>query len=517
MPNQLDLTPEEQAVLAGGALDQSLSVDRVRAIKEGGSPQFRIRASEPYMESGRVVRFVASDETPDRVGDVIEVAGWNLTSYKRNPVVLWGHDSNNTPPIGRAVNVRRGMGPSGKPALLASIEFAPKEAHPFAETLYQLTKGGFLNAVSVGFMPRSTKQISDAERQSLGMPKYGMYYDSADLLEISVVSVPANPSALITGAKSLVHSGVLNQSEVDHFLKTTPMTDDDLSARLKSKIRGFVDLGALASTSKAAPDALKVGDKVRWNSSGGRAQGEIERIVRDGQIKVPDSDFTVEGTAEDPAALIRVFREGEATDTMVGHKFSALSKIASYMDDEEDKMGHDDEDEEKKMGHPDEEEEDKMGHDDEEEDKMGHDDEEEEDKKKRLPAGVLPKHIHSVEETEDAYVITFGKAEVSMMADDDEMGMDDDTMASVYGRSLPALEHLIAAQADQAKALTQLIDSMSDLTKQIHTMNEKSGEVRKPSDVGRSDVPGEDERREKALQVERLTADFLSRLHTQLR
>lgn len=497
MTNQLDLlTPEEQAVLTGVGLDQSLSVDRVRSLKDAGTPQFRIRASEPYEESDRVVRFVASDETPDRVGDVIEVAGWNLTHYKKNPVVLWGHDSNNTPPIGKAVNVRRGIGPDGKPALLASIEFAPKEAHEFAETVYQLTKGGFLNAVSVGFMPRSTKAISDAERQDMGMPKYGMFYDRADLLEISVVSVPANPSALITGAKSLVHSGVLQQREVDHFLKTTPMTDHDLSARLKSKIRGFVDLGALSTISKAAPDALKVGDMVQWDSSGGSAMGEIERIERDGTINVPDSDFTVEGTEEDPAALIRIFQDGEATDTLVGHKFSTLTKVNMYHDDDEDKMdGHDDD-------------EDKMG---------GHHDEE--DDKKSLPKGGISKHIQSVEETEDAFIITFGKGEMTMMADDEdeEMGMDEDPMPSTYGRSLPSLERLVAAQADQAKALTQLIDAMSDLTKQIHLMNEKTNETKKVSDVGPSDVPGKDEQKEKAFQLERLTSDFLSRLHTQLR
>lgn len=496
MTKQIDLlTFEEQSVLTGVGLDHSLSDDRVRAIKESGTPQFRIRASEPLEESDRVVRFVASDETPDRVGDVIEVAGWNLTNYKANPVVLWGHDSNNTPPIGKAVNVRRGIGPDGKPALLASIEFAPKEAHPFAETVYQLTKGGFLNAVSVGFMPRSTKSISDDERQQLGMPKYGMFYDSADLLEISVVSVPANPSALITGAKSLVNSGVLKQREVDRFFKTTPMTATDLSRRLQSKIRGFVDLGALSSIAKAAPDALKVGDMVRWNSSGGPARGEIERIERDGVINVPDSDFTVTGTEEDPAALIRLFREGEATDVMVAHKFSTLTKINSYHDDEE------------KM---DEEDEDKMGH--------GHD--EEEDDKKSLPKGGIPKHIHSVEETEDTYIITFGKAEMTAMMDDEdeEMGMDEkpdeETMSSVYGRSLPSLERLVAAQADQAKALTQLIDAMSDLTKQIRTMNEKTSEAIKTSDAGRSDVRGKDEQREKAFRVERLTSDFLSRIQS---
>ena len=79
---------------------------------------------------------------------------------------------------------------------------------------------------------------------------------------------------------------------------------------------------------RAAPDGLKSGDFVSWNSSGGTARGKITRIVRDGSIDVPDSSFTITGTADDPAALITLYRNGEATDRKVGHKFSTLTKIA---------------------------------------------------------------------------------------------------------------------------------------------------------------------------------------------
>lgn len=79
---------------------------------------------------------------------------------------------------------------------------------------------------------------------------------------------------------------------------------------------------------RAAPDALSVGDYVEWDSSGGMARGEIERIVREGTLDVPETDFTINASEDDPAALIRIFRNGEATDTLVGHKFSTLTKIA---------------------------------------------------------------------------------------------------------------------------------------------------------------------------------------------
>jgi HK97 family phage prohead protease len=82
---------------------------------------------------------------------------------------------------------------------------------------------------------------------------------------------------------------------------------------------------------RAAPDELVVGDFVSWNTAGGRARGQIERIVRDGSINVPNSSFTITGTPDDPAALIVVFREMaegyEPTDVKVAHKFSTLRKI----------------------------------------------------------------------------------------------------------------------------------------------------------------------------------------------
>ena len=82
---------------------------------------------------------------------------------------------------------------------------------------------------------------------------------------------------------------------------------------------------------RAEPGDLSTGDFVQWDSSGGMAKGRIDRIERDGTINVPDSEFTVNGDEDDPAALITVYRETdegwEATDVQVGHRFSTLTKI----------------------------------------------------------------------------------------------------------------------------------------------------------------------------------------------
>ena len=70
---------------------------------------------------------------------------------------------------------------------------------------------------------------------------------------------------------------------------------------------------------------LSVGDMVKWGSSGGGVQGRIKKIVRDG--RVPEIPVKVEGTKDDPAAQIEVYKDGKASGVLVGHKLSSLTKL----------------------------------------------------------------------------------------------------------------------------------------------------------------------------------------------
>ena len=99
---------------------------------------------------------------------------------------------------------------------------------------------------------------------------------------------------------------------------------------------------------RAMPGTLKVGDYVSWNSSGGRARGEIKEIVEDGRINVPDSSVTIVGTPADPAALIQIYEEYNGgwrdTDVYVGHKFSTLTQIAPLPEPDDEPEDEDDDD-----------------------------------------------------------------------------------------------------------------------------------------------------------------------------
>jgi hypothetical protein len=96
--------------------------------------------------------------------------------------------------------------------------------------------------------------------------------------------------------------------------------------RMKDKAL-FSDFGKDWTRSRGMTELFKsagVGSMVSWNSSGGTAEGKITRIIRDGKYNVPGTDVTVTGTPEDPAAVIRLYRDGKPTDTIVAHKLKTL-------------------------------------------------------------------------------------------------------------------------------------------------------------------------------------------------
>lgn len=129
--------------------------------------------------------FVLSDESVDRMGDVIYADGWDLKDFQKNPVALFGHD--HAKPIGVWKNVRV----EGK-KLLGKLQLAVEGTSAEIDTIRKLVEQRILKAVSVGFSPIEYNQRSDG----------GYNFIKQSLHETSLVSVPANANALAI-AKSL--------------------------------------------------------------------------------------------------------------------------------------------------------------------------------------------------------------------------------------------------------------------------------------------------------------------------
>ncbi|NDC25139.1 MAG: phage portal protein, partial [Proteobacteria bacterium] len=91
------------------------------------------------------------------------------------------------------------------------------------------------------------------------------------------------------------------------------------------------DAPARSLGERAEPGTVAEGDFVSWGSSGGRARGRIDHVMDYGRLDVPGTDFAIDATEDDPAALVTVYEEvsggWRATDTQVGHKVSTLTKI----------------------------------------------------------------------------------------------------------------------------------------------------------------------------------------------
>lgn len=136
--------------------------------------------------NSRRVRFVASDESVDRYGDIIRANGWQLDNFRKNPVLLFAHQSR-AMPVGKVEPIAV----EGS-KLIAHAEFMPEGMNDFADDVWKAVDAGFLNASSVGFMPLAPPNpIFDADGQWTGFE-----YVAQELLELSVVPVPANPNAL---------------------------------------------------------------------------------------------------------------------------------------------------------------------------------------------------------------------------------------------------------------------------------------------------------------------------------
>ena len=151
-----------------------------------------MKRTEPAPNTKEKVSFVASSATPDRYGDIIDQKGWILENYKKNAVVLLNHDSNQLP-IGKGnVYLRNDK-------LVIDVEF-DKEDERAAE-VERKVKAGFMNAVSVGFRPLESKSRSELPEDNKYYGQRGMYYSKAELLEVSIVTIPANGEATMLEQK----------------------------------------------------------------------------------------------------------------------------------------------------------------------------------------------------------------------------------------------------------------------------------------------------------------------------
>lgn len=139
-------------------------------------------------KDGKIVG-IASSSVEDRQGEVVAVDGWDLKNFKKAPRLLWAHD-HTEPAIGKVSKIfYEGTGKSKKLMFEAIFQDVTEKAR----AIRQLVQDGFINTFSVGFKP---------------LEMDGNTITKSELLEISVVNVPANPEAMMLAYKSLKSAGL---------------------------------------------------------------------------------------------------------------------------------------------------------------------------------------------------------------------------------------------------------------------------------------------------------------------
>lgn len=138
-------------------------------------------------ETERSVVAWGSKPVIDRDGELIKGDAWDLKAFKKNPVLMLSHDYRQ-PPIGRVLWCK-----TDSEGLRFKAQFAETST---GDEIYQLYKDGIMRAFSVGFVPKEWEDFSEDERKGK-KPKPRRIYDKVELLEISCVSIPSCPAALV--------------------------------------------------------------------------------------------------------------------------------------------------------------------------------------------------------------------------------------------------------------------------------------------------------------------------------
>lgn len=196
-----------------------------------------------FNEEQRTITMIGSTEKADRVGDIVRMAGVDLTNYKKNPVILFNHDYDKV--VGKALDVQ-----IIDNKLIFKIQFADTE---LAREIYYLLKNGYMNASSIGFIGR------EYEANEHG----GLTFTKIELLELSIVSVPCNPDAIVALRKDFEEKRV-SKNLFDMLTPNVKMagefTEEDIKA-IKDAVKYLSELIKEESANENKSEEVKEENK----------------------------------------------------------------------------------------------------------------------------------------------------------------------------------------------------------------------------------------------------------------
>jgi HK97 family phage prohead protease len=174
--------------------DQTVSIDEFMSRRKANSRDnvlFKAaKAPASWDATSRKGRFVMSAKAKDRDGDIVFTDGIDLTEFTKNPIALLNHRSSD--PIGTWDNIAKGA-----ESMEGDVVLGPAGTTEEIDKAAGLIGAGILRASSIGFIPKTIKRIVLED----GTPTWSYEIIECELVECSLVSIPANPMALAKGSK----------------------------------------------------------------------------------------------------------------------------------------------------------------------------------------------------------------------------------------------------------------------------------------------------------------------------
>ena len=176
--------------------EYGLENDTAEFIQKGITP-----SDLQFKGDERAVVSTITTTSKDRDSEIVDPAGAILTEYKKNPVVLFGHDHRSLP-VGKNIWIKLS---DDKKSLIAKTEYTPEAANPIGNQIFEYRKAGFPLAYSIGFIPLEWTSFSEGDGTPEAKAGVRRKFTKWILLEYSDVPVPSNPEAVaIAVSKSLI-------------------------------------------------------------------------------------------------------------------------------------------------------------------------------------------------------------------------------------------------------------------------------------------------------------------------
>lgn len=171
-------------------------------------------------EEGTFEGYASTFGNIDSTNDIIEQGAFTKSLQTREPKVLWQHDMRK--PVGKVMDIRE-----DNKGLWVKVKLAT--ATTLGKDAYEYMKADIINRLSIGFRIKEYEYETDNDIRRI---------KEVELFEFSLVTIPANDMATVTGVKSVPQT----EREFEKFLCDSGYTRKEAKAIVAKGMKGYQDV-----------------------------------------------------------------------------------------------------------------------------------------------------------------------------------------------------------------------------------------------------------------------------------